>query len=139
MEVNITLVAIATLAQFVLGALWYSPLLFGKWWMIFMDMDCASLSKEELEKMQKAMMPFYALQLFVTFLSTFSLANLVPYVSAMSVYHLAFWIWIGFIVPVQVSSVIWGNTKKKFWLKQIFVVASNQLVSLMLAAWILSM
>jgi hypothetical protein len=135
--VNYTLVVAATLAQFVLGALWYSPLMFGKWWMQFME--CDTLPPEELKKMQKAMMPFYFLQLLLTLFTTISFANLVPYVPAFSIYHIAFWIWIGFIFPLQISSVVWANTKRKFWLKQIFVMATNQLASIMLAAWILSM
>lgn len=137
MEVNYTLVIVATLAQFVLGAVWYSPLMFGKWWMEFMD--CAKLTKAELQKMQKAMTPFYGLQLLLTLFTTVSFANLVPYISAFSIYHIAFWVWIGFIVPVQISSVIWANTERKFWLKQIFVMVSNQLASIMLTAWILSL
>ncbi len=137
MEVNYTLVVIATLAQFVLGALWYSPLLFGKWWMEFMD--CTKLSQEELKKMQSAMGPFYLLQLFLTLFTTVSFANLMPYINTFSIYHIAFWIWIGFIAPVQIGTVIWGKTEQKFWLRQIFVMVTNQLASLMLAAWILSM
>ncbi len=137
MTIHYSLVLVATLAQFVLGALWYSPLLFGKWWMQIME--CDTLSKQELQKMQKSMMPFYFLQLLLTFLTTASLANLMPYISAFSIYHVAFWVWIGFIAPLQISSVVWANTKRKFWLKQIFVMMSNQLASLMLAAWILSM
>jgi len=137
MEVNYTLVIIATLAQFALGAVWYSPLMFGKWWMEFMD--CTKLSKAELQKMQKAMTPFYALQLFLTFFTAVSFANLVPYVTGLSIYHLGFWIWIGFIAPVQIASVIWANTERKFWFKQIFVMVTNQLASIMLMAWILSL
>ncbi|OHA18269.1 MAG: hypothetical protein A2664_02290 [Candidatus Taylorbacteria bacterium RIFCSPHIGHO2_01_FULL_46_22b] len=136
MEVNYVLIVVATIAQFILGGLWYSPLLFGKWWMQFME--CDHLSKEELQKMQKSMMPFYGLQLLLTFFTTVSFANLVPYISAFSIYHIAFWIWIGFIVPTQIASVVWANTKRKFWLKQIFVMVFYQLVGIMLTAWILS-
>ncbi len=137
MEVNYTLVIVATLAQFVLGAIWYSPLLFGKWWMEFMD--CTKMSQEELKKMQSAIGPFYLLQLFLTLFTTVSFANLMPYINTFSIYHIAFWIWIGFIAPVQIGTVIWGKTEQKFWLRQIFVMITNQLTSLMLAAWILSM
>ncbi len=137
MEVNYTLIIVATLAQFVLGAIWYSPLLFGKWWMEFMD--CTKMSQEELKKMQSAMGPFYLLQLFLTLFTTVSFANLMPYINTFSIYHIAFWIWIGFIAPVQIGTVIWGKTEQKFWLRQIFVMITNQLASLMLAAWILSM
>ncbi len=136
MEINYTLVVIATIAQFILGALWYSPLMFGKWWMQIMEV--AHLSPEELKKMQKDMAPFYALQLFLTLFTTVSFANLLPYIPLFSSYHVAFWIWIGFIFPVQIGSVVWGNTKKMYWMKQLFVMGSFQLVALMLMCFILS-
>ena len=131
------LIFIATILQFILGAVWYSPFMFGKWWMEIME--ATHRSKEELQKMQKEMGPFYGLQFFLTLFTTFSFANLVPYVPAFSTYHTAFWIWIGFIVPLQIGTVVWGNTKKKFWGKQIFVMVSYQLVGIMLMAWVLSM
>lgn len=134
--VNYMLVFGATVAQFILGGIWYSPLMFGKWWMEIMD--CTNLSQEELKKMQKEMAPFYVLQFVLTLFTTISFANLVPYITAFSIYHIAFWIWIGFIVPTQIASVVWANTEKKYWIKQIFVMISFQLVSIMLAAYILS-
>lgn len=137
MEISLTLVVLATVAQFVLGALWYSPLLFGKWWMQIME--STHLSKEELQKMQKGMTPFYGLQFLLTLLSTFSLASLAPYLPEYSIFHIAFWLWMGFIVPTQISSVVWGSTKKKYWVRQIFVMVSMQLAGLMLASSILGM
>lgn len=137
MEVNYVLVAVATVVQFVLGALWYSPVLFGKIWMEIME--CTNIPPEELKKMQKEMAPFYGLQLVLTLLTTLAFANLVPYVTAFSIYHLAFWIWVGFIAPIQIGSVVWANTEKKYWLKQILIMISFQLVSIMITAWILSM
>lgn len=130
------LIVVASLAQFILGALWYSPIIFGKWWMEIMEVN--NISKEKLQEMQKKMGPFYALQFLLTLFSTFALVNLTVF-TPFSLYHLAFWIWIGFIVPTQIAGVIWGNTKKRFWAKQIFVMTSYQIVGLMLAAWILSM
>ena len=137
MEISLTLVVLATIAQFVLGALWYSPLLFGKWWMQIME--CSHLSKEELKKMQKDMTPYYGLQFFLTLVSTYSLALLAPYLPEYSIFHIAFWLWIGFIVPTQISSVVWANTEMKYWIRQIFVMASMQLAGLMLASSILEM
>lgn len=136
METNYMLIVVASLAQFILGALWYSPIIFGKWWMEIMEVN--NISKEKLQEMQKKMGPFYALQFLLTLFSTFALVNLTVF-TPFSLYHLAFWIWIGFIVPTQIAGVIWGNTKKRFWAKQIFVMTSYQIVGLMLAAWILSM
>lgn len=136
MEVNYLLVFFAAVAQFILGGLWYSPLMFGKWWMEIME--CTNVPPEELKKMQKEMMPFYGLQLLLTLLTTVSFANLLPYISAFSAYHIAFWIWLGFVAPVQVACVVWANTKRKYWLKQIFVMLSYQLVNAMLMTFILS-
>ena len=135
MNINV-LVLLATIAQFILGALWYSPLMFGKWWMQIME--ATNISKEELKKMQKAMAPFYALQFFLTLFSTFALVNGMPFIAGLTIYNVSFLILLGLMVPVSISSVLWGNTKKKYWLKQIFVMISMQITGLMLASFILS-
>src|SRR5574343_23259 len=109
METQIIFIVIAAITQFILGAVWYSPLLFGNRWMQIME--ATHFSKEELQKMQKAMGPFYALQFLLTLFSTFALVNLAA-VTPFSLYHIAFWVWLGFIVPTQIAGVIWGNTKK---------------------------
>ena len=137
MEISFWLILLAAIAQFILGALWYSPLMFGKWWMQIME--CDHVPKEELQKMQKEMGPFYGLQFVLVFFTTFAFANFMIYASNLGIYHTAWWIWIGFMAPLQISSVIWGNTKKKFWAKQMFVAVSYQLVGIMLASAILSL
>ena len=129
------LVFVAAVVQFILGGLWYSPLLFGRWWMQIMEAD--HLSKDEMKAMQKQVMPLYAIQFFLGLFTTIAFANLIPYITTFSIYHIAFWIWIGFIVPLQIAAVIWGKTQKRFWTKQIFVMISYQLVAIMLTAWIL--
>ena len=136
MQIDYMLIVVASLAQFVLGAVWYSPLMFGKWWMEIMEVT--HVPQEELKRIQKQMAPFYALQLVLTLFSTFALANL-TIATPFSIYHVAFWIWLSFIVPTQISGVVWANTKKRFWAKQIFVMTTYQFVGLMLAAFILSM
>lgn len=136
METNYTLIIVASLVQFILGALWYSPLLFGKVWMQIMEVT--EMSKEQMQKMQKAMGPFYILQFFLTLFSTFALVNLAA-VTPFSLYHIAFWVWLGFIVPTQIGGVIWGSTKKKFWFKQILIMVTYQLIGIMLGAFILLM
>lgn len=136
---NFTLIIAATVAQFILGALWYSPLLFGKWWMQIME--CTHLSKAELQKLQKEMSPFYALQFFLTLITTWVLANNITYsgLSGAAVYYYAIFMWLGYMMPVSVSAVVWGNTKRRFWLKQIFVMLSMQLTGILLATFILTM
>lgn len=134
------LIILASVVQFILGAIWYSPLMFGKWWMQIMEVS--ELPKEELQKMQKSMAPFYVVQIALTVLSTFVLAMFIYYLQMANVgfhaYGVAGWVWLGFIAPTQVACVIWANTKRKFWAKQIFIMLSYQLVGLMITAFILS-
>ena len=140
MEINYILIGVAVIVQFVLGAVWYSPLMFGKLWMQIHGMS--HMSKQELEDMQKSMAPFYGLQLLLTILTTYVLAMFLHYLpmanSAWAWYGIAGWVWLGFIAPIQIQTVVWGSTQKKFWVKQIFVMLSYQLVGIMLAAYILS-
>jgi hypothetical protein len=123
-----------SLIQYVVGALWYSPLLFGKMWMDIMGVS--HLSKEELQKMQKSMLPFYGLQLLLTLLTTTFLYFTMHFLPLPSGLSLAFLIWLGFIMPTQVTTVLWGNTKKNKWLKQILITTSYQLLSLLFAAFV---
>jgi ABC-type phosphate/phosphonate transport system permease subunit len=147
-ELNYTLIIVAAVAQFILGALWYSPLMFGKWWQEIMDMT--HISMPELKKLQQAMMPFYGLQFVLTLVMTFIFAHVTNYTiqvegeAIRSAYFYErvldiFPLWIGLIVPTQISTVIWGNTKKKHWPKQLFVMLGMTFVGTMIAALILSM
>lgn len=136
-EVNFTLILVATVVQFVLGAVWYS-VIFRKPWMEIMGVS--GMSKEDLVKLEKSMIPFYGLQMFLTLIMTWALANNIAgaAVNGVSAYAMAFYLWLGFIMPVQVSSIIWGNTNKKYWAKQAAIMCGMQFVAIMLAAFILS-
>jgi hypothetical protein len=139
MEMNYTLIVVAALAQFILGAFWYSPLMFGKIWMSIMEVS--HYSKEELKKMQKTMMPFMAVQLVLTLITTWVLASNFAYAGIVgaAAYFYAFFMWFGYMMPVTVSSVLFGSTKRHNWVKQISIMLGMQLVGLMLAAFILTM
>lgn len=139
MEINFTLIILATVVQFVLGALWYSPLIFGKWWMQIMEVG--HMSKEELAKMQKEMMPFYGLQFVLTLVTNWVLASNIAFngLETGAALFFAGFMWVGFVAPVILQSIIWGNTKKKYWVKQAFVSLSYQLVAILISAYILTM
>jgi hypothetical protein len=137
MEINYKLILFASVLNFILGGLWYSPIMFGKWWAQIMEMS--HHTKEEMQKMQKEMMPFYILQFFLALIFTWELAHALASAVEVNHYFLAFITWFGFVMPIQVGSVVWGNTKKKFWPKQLFVMLSYQLVSIIISTWVLTM
>jgi FtsH-binding integral membrane protein len=105
-------------------------------------MEKTHLSESEMKKMQKDMAPYYGLQLVLTIVFTYVLAmmiyNLKMSDQGWNAYGVAGWVWLGFVAPTQIAGVVWANTKKQFWAKQIFVMVTYQLVGLMLAAFFLS-
>ena len=67
-EINWIAVVVATLASFALGALWYSPVLFGKAWQ-----REAGLTDEQLARGNKARI--FGLTLVLAFLAAWNFAN----------------------------------------------------------------
>jgi hypothetical protein len=128
-------VALATLAQFAVGFVWYMPL-FGKLWGQIHCFD--KLTKAEQKAMQASMGPYYGAQLLVTVATTVILATTIAVLPDYSPYTLAFAAWIGFVVPTQVAAVIFGGTEAKWVLKKIAIMAGGSLACLVVAAAILS-
>jgi hypothetical protein len=134
MELNYGAILAATVLQFICGAIWYS-FLFGKLWGKIHGFD--KLPKEVQQKMMKGMGPFYAVQALMTLITTFVLAIFLTYMPDWNPYAMAGFFWLGFVVPTQVSAVIFGGTESKWIVKKILVQAGASLVCLEIAAVIL--
>jgi hypothetical protein len=121
---NYIAIVLAALTNVIIGALWYSPALFGKTWQKEMG-----YKKKDMNKMKKkagqgyfwmtisSLVMAYVLGHFLTMfkVATFSAAA-----------QLAFWLWLGFIATVTLGGVLWeGRSCKLYCLN-----ASYWLVSL---------
>ncbi len=136
MEIDYAAVAAASLAMFAVGAIWYM-VLFAKQWGTIHGFD--KLDKKTQKEMQSQMGPYYAAQVLVTIASAFVLAKLMAMLPNYSPYMLAILIWVGFVVPTQVSAVIFGGTEGK-WIKQkLMIMKGESLAHLLVAAWVISM
>lgn len=132
MEFNYLAVFLATVVQFAIGAVWYS-LLFGKLWGRIHGFD--KLPKEVQQKMMKSMGPFYGIQALVTLITSVILYIFIVFLPHdWNIYVLAGFFWIGFVVPAQVSSVIFGGTEPKWIIKKIAVQSLCSLLCLEAAA-----
>lgn len=131
MHLNYFSVIVATVVMFAIGFVWYGPL-FGRLWGKIHGFD--KLPKETQQKMMKAMGPFYALQALVTLVTAFILALFITYLPTWNAYAMAGFFWIGFVVPTQVSSVIFGGTESKWIFTKIAVQAGASLLCLEAAA-----
>lgn len=113
-EVNLIAILLASVAGMAVGFFWYGPMLFGKRWMKLMGYTEASM-KEDRNKMGKYYGISFVLMLVTAFVlwhvMTLSLTFFAytPFVSGITS---AFWMWIGFIMPVQATDVLFG---KKTW------------------------
>lgn len=136
MDINYIAILVATVVQFIIGVVWYS-FLFGKLWSKMHG--CDQLTKEELQQMAKKMGPFYALQFFITIITTFVLALFVAGLPEWNTYGIAFHLWLGFVVPTQVSAVIFGGTEGKWIVKKIAVQAGASFLCLMGAVGVLAL
>ncbi len=136
MELNYLAIVVATVLQFIAGWIWYMPL-FGKAWGAMHGYD--RLSKEEQDKAQKEMGPQLGIQFVGTLVMTTVLALFVAGLPAeWNTYGIAGFFWLGFVVPTQASAVMFGGTPRGWMLKKTAIMAGGSLVSLMIAAAVLS-
>ena len=132
--VNLMAAVLATVAMFVIGAVWYTGL-FAKQWGEMFGFD--KLSKKEQDELRKAMGPQMVLQFVVTALSALALAKLIALAPQYSVFKLAAIVWLGLVTPVIVSSVIFGGVEAKWVKRRITIMSFEALAHLMAAAWII--
>ncbi|MEK7632147.1 MAG: DUF1761 domain-containing protein [Patescibacteria group bacterium] len=130
-DVNFVHVLVAGLVAMVLGGLWYSKILFGKSWMLLAGINEEAAKKEA---------PMAYLKMFITALvAAYVLAVFVGFAGAATFAEgaiVGFWLWLGFIFTVTMSSVIFEKRPWKLWLinngyQVILLVISGGL----LAAW----
>jgi hypothetical protein len=134
MNINYIAVLVAAVAQFIFGAIWYMPI-FGKLWGKIHGFD--KVSPEEQKVMTKKMAPLLVVQFIFTLVTTIVLAFLISNFPDLSVYKLAFSLWIGFIVPTQVAAVLFGGTNPKWVTTKILIMAFAALGCMLIAAFVL--
>ena len=143
MQLNYTAILIATIAQFIFGAIWYTPI-FGKLWGKIHEFDKVPADKQK--EMMKNMWKPLLVQLIITFITSFVFAlflagfqsggngDLGYFYWHWTIYHLAFFFWLGFIFPTQVAAVIFGGTKPEWVITKIAIMAGAALGCMQIAA-----
>jgi hypothetical protein len=132
MENNYWAVLVSAVASMVIGSIWFGPL-FGKQFMQASGMD--KWTPEQRAEATKAMMNSYLIQVVASLLMFYVLAHFISGMDAMTTtggMTAAFWIWLGFVVPVKIGDAIWGGSWKLSTL-----TAGNMLVTLLAAGAIL--
>jgi hypothetical protein len=116
MNINFLAVLAAAVASMVIGSVWYGPL-FGKTFTDAMGMD--KLSHEEREKMKQSMVWMYAGQFIASLVMFYVFAHLYLALGTLTIHGAlmtAFWLWIGFVVPLKFGEALWGGKWTLFWI-----------------------
>ena len=130
------MIVIMTVACFALGAVWHGPL-FGKLWMrIHHGKD--SFNATEMQEAMVGMWKLMLAEFIATFLMVITLSFLVEILPTYSGIHLAFLVWIGFVLPTMISTVIWGADTKKYMATKIAVSSICRLIGLLAAGYVFS-
>lgn len=129
--INYWAVLACGVASMVIGSLWYGPL-FGKLWT-----KLEGFTQEKMEEMKKkGMAKSYFLMFVGSLVMAYVLAHMVDYAQASTAKAAAqagFWLWLGFVAPVTLSSVLWNNKPWKLW----FLNNAHSLIALVVMAIIL--
>ena len=136
-EVNYLSVLVAGIAAMVVGFLWYGPMLFAKPWMKLMGH-----TKESMEAGKKEMGKTYGMSFVFTLVSAYVLSHVMSfsesfygYAPVMTGLSSGFFMWFGFVMPVQATDVIFGGKKWKLF----GINTGYQLVSLLVMGVVLGM
>jgi len=145
-SVNLVAVLGAAIASMVIGAIWYSPNMFGKKWMkLTMKMQMPKgASKKAIaqmkEQMQKSMMKGYALTFVTTLITAYVLAVLARLIGATTVMggaEIGFLAWFGFVATNSLGGYIWENDPiDMYFLKAGFTLVSLVVMGAIVAFWV---
>lgn len=136
MDVNFIAVIAAAVAMFIVGAIWYG-VIFGKQWGKIHGFD--KLSEKQQKEMQSKMLVPYIGQYVVTFLTAWALAFFIQKLPDVGNGVIAFWVWLGFMIPTLYGAVTFGGAPEGKAIEKFVISAGGTLAPLLTAAWILNL
>jgi hypothetical protein len=135
-DINYFSLVLAGVASMIVGFIWYSPMLFGNSWM-----KLSGYTADSLKKAQKEMGKWYGISFVLSLISAYVLShimilseNFFGYSQLSTGLTTAFWMWLGFVMPVQLTDQIFGSKKWKLFI----INTGYQLTALLLMAVIVA-
>jgi Protein of unknown function (DUF1761) len=132
-NVNILAVLVAALLTFVLGAFWYSPVLFARQWM-----QAQGYTPERLQEMkQKGLTRAYVASALCYLVMAYVVALFAAYTNSTTLAQglwLGFLAWLGFAAPIGLSANLFSEKPIAAWV----IDAGYQLAYLVIMGALLS-
>ncbi len=132
--VNYLAVVAAAVIAYAIGAVWHSPVGFGKYWMRLMSLNNDSVRKMPLTAAQAMSIGF-----FVTLLVAYVMAMFMSLTYAFTVstaMQLGFWLWLGFLAPTLANGWLWeGKSLKLFAFNAAYALVNIEVMAIVLGLW----
>jgi hypothetical protein len=107
LDVNYLAIFVAAIVYYVGGALWYSPILFGKTWM-----GLVGLTEEKMKETQKDSWKAYLTAFISALLISYGIARVEGYMNVITFaggVHAGFWAWLCFVLTTMATNNSFSN------------------------------
>ncbi|MBI3983935.1 DUF1761 domain-containing protein [Candidatus Microgenomates bacterium] len=113
-DVNLAAVGVAAVAKWALGAVWYSPVLFGKQWQGLITASHKLTTKDMKQGAATAFVGSFFSYLVMAYVLAYfmGLLNVTGWVEGVVV---GGWVALGFMVTLSLSNALYEGTRKKLW------------------------
>ncbi|OGE10802.1 hypothetical protein A3A60_02345 [Candidatus Curtissbacteria bacterium RIFCSPLOWO2_01_FULL_42_26] len=131
-SINFLAVIVSAVAYMVIGAVWYSPVVFGKMWIKF-----AGITQKDIDIQKKTMPKIYGFAFVGALITSYILAIILKLVDATTLIgalQIGFLVWLGFMATTTLSTVLFEGKKQELYLLN----NGYNLVALLTAAAILT-
>ena len=129
-DINILAVLVAAVANMIVGALWYSPVLFGNYWM-----QLSKIKDVDAKEGQKAM----GLMVIPAVIMAFVLAILLNTFNVTEVdqaLEMGFLLWLGFVATTNVTNVLFERKPYQSYILHVaYELVSILVMAIILTSW----
>ena len=115
-------ILVAAIAYVVIGAIWYSPSVFGKAWMKSMGMDMKSMKKTDMS--MNKMIVKYIWVLVAGFILALILSILIHVLGTdlTTALQIGLLVWVGFVATEKLGSVLWEGRHFNYYVITSFLL-----------------
>jgi hypothetical protein len=132
MNINFLAVAVAVIASFIVGALWYSPVLFGKLWMHLTG--TTQIEMKNSTNVKRA----YTVNIIGTIITALAIAVIFDYADIKTPFEVlsaVLILWVGISMPFSFNDVIFGKKPIKLWALN----GGHHLITLLVMGYIIAL
>lgn len=114
--VNVDMIAVivAAIAAFIVGMIWYSPMLFGKKWMKIMG-----VTEKDMGKNKDKMMGIMLSSLVVSGVTAYVFAHILAFSQASTITDAvqgSVWVWLGFVATTLYMGVLYEKKSMDWYI-----------------------